>query len=73
VLAAIDALLERAGSDKTKILMAQIYLSDIRDFPAMNAVWTPGLPRATATACHRPGAARQARLAGGDRGDRAAV
>ena len=39
VLAAIDALLARAGSDKTKILMAQIYLSDIRDFPAMNAVW----------------------------------
>ena len=56
VLAAIDALLERAGSDKTKILMAQIYLSDVRDFAAMNAVWdswvvaghTP--PRATVQA-----------------------
>ena len=56
VLSAIDALLERAGSDKTKILMAQIYLSDISDFAAMNAVWdtwvvaghTP--PRATVQA-----------------------
>jgi enamine deaminase RidA (YjgF/YER057c/UK114 family) len=56
VLSAIDALLARAGSDKTKILMAQIYLSDVRDFAAMNAVWdewvvaghTP--PRATVQA-----------------------
>lgn len=56
VLAAIDALLARAGSDKTKILMAQIYLSDIRDFPAMNAVWDSWVaqghcpPRATVQA-----------------------
>jgi enamine deaminase RidA (YjgF/YER057c/UK114 family) len=56
VLEAIDALLARAGSDKTKILMAQIYLADIADFAAMNAVWdgwvvphhTP--PRATVQA-----------------------
>ncbi|HEV8690400.1 MAG TPA: RidA family protein [Ideonella sp.] len=39
VLAAIDALLAKAGSDKTKILRAQIYLADIADFPGMNAVW----------------------------------
>ncbi|MCB1599097.1 MAG: RidA family protein [Lysobacterales bacterium] len=56
VLAAIDALLERAGSDKTKILMAQIFLADLADFPGMNAVWdawvTPGHtpPRATVQA-----------------------
>lgn len=39
VLAAIDALLERAGSDKTKILRAQIFLADVADFDGMNAVW----------------------------------
>jgi enamine deaminase RidA (YjgF/YER057c/UK114 family) len=39
VLSAIDALLARAGSDKRHILMAQIFLSDLADFPAMNEVW----------------------------------
>ena len=56
VLDAIDALLVRAGSDKSRILRAQIFLADITDFPAMNAVWdgwvvaghTP--PRATVQA-----------------------
>lgn len=56
VLDAIDALLARAGSDKTKILRAQIFLADLADFPAMNLVWeswvtaghTP--PRATVQA-----------------------
>ncbi|MGE4073337.1 MAG: RidA family protein [Lysobacterales bacterium] len=56
VLAAIDGLLERAGSDKTKILMAQIFLADLADFPGMNAEWdawvAPGHtpPRATVQA-----------------------
>lgn len=56
VLAAIDALLERAGTDKSKVLMAQIFLADLADFPAMNAVWdawvVPGRtpPRATVQA-----------------------
>ena len=56
VLAAIDALLARAGSNKTKILMAQIYLADIADFAGMNAAWdawvAPGHtpPRATVQA-----------------------
>jgi enamine deaminase RidA (YjgF/YER057c/UK114 family) len=56
VLAAIDALLARAGSDKSKILRAQIFLADLADFTAMNTVWeawvvaghTP--PRATVQA-----------------------
>ncbi len=39
VLAQIDALLAEAGSDKTKILSATIYLPDMGDFGAMNAVW----------------------------------
>lgn len=56
VLAMIDALLARAGSDKTKILRAQIFLADLADFPGMNAVWdgwvVPGHtpPRATVQA-----------------------
>lgn len=39
VLAAIDALLEQAGSDKSKILRAQIYMTDLAEFPRMNQVW----------------------------------
>jgi enamine deaminase RidA (YjgF/YER057c/UK114 family) len=62
VLAAIDALLARAGSDKTRILRAQIFLADIADFAAMNSAWdawvAPGHapPRATVQAAlARPG------------------
>lgn len=44
VLAAIDALLARAGSDKTKILMAQIFLADLADFAGMNEVWDAWVP-----------------------------
>ena len=56
VLAAIDALLARAGSDKSRILMAQIYLADLADFAGMNEAWdawvAPGNapPRATVQA-----------------------
>lgn len=39
VLAEIDALLAEAGSSKSKILSATIWLADIADFGAMNAVW----------------------------------
>jgi len=53
VLAKIDALLQEAGSDKTKILSATVYLPDIADFAAMNAVWeqwvVPGHTPARAT------------------------
>lgn len=56
VLGAIDALLARVGSDKSRILMTQIFLADLADFAGMNAVWdawvvlgqTP--PRATVQA-----------------------
>jgi enamine deaminase RidA (YjgF/YER057c/UK114 family) len=44
VLAAIDRLLAEAGSDKTRILQAQIFLSEIADFAAMNAVWDAWVP-----------------------------
>lgn len=52
-LAEIDALLARAGTDKTRILTATIYLADIGDFAAMNAAWdawvVPGQTPARAT------------------------
>jgi enamine deaminase RidA (YjgF/YER057c/UK114 family) len=56
VLAAIDALLAKAGTDKSKILMTQIFLKDLNDFSGMNRVWdawvVPGHtpPRATVQA-----------------------
>ena len=56
VLGAIDALLARAGTDKSKILMAQIFIADLAEFPRMNEVWdswvVPGHtpPRATVQA-----------------------
>ena len=53
VLAEIDRLLHLAGSDKSRILYAQIWLADIADFTAMNAVWdawvAPGNSPARAT------------------------
>ena len=53
VLAAIDAALETHGTDKTRMLQAQIWLKDIRDRDAMNQVWSAWLPEggAPARAC----------------------
>lgn len=39
VLQKIDALLAAAGTDKSRLLSATVYLSDIRHFDDMNAVW----------------------------------
>jgi enamine deaminase RidA (YjgF/YER057c/UK114 family) len=56
VLAAIDRLLGEVGTDRARILRAQIFLADLGDFAAMNAVWddwvAPGdaPPRATVQA-----------------------
>ncbi len=44
VLGHIDRLLAEAGSDKRKILSATIYLPDLADFAAMNAVWEHWVP-----------------------------
>ena len=44
VLAQIDKLLAEAGSDKSKILTATIYLPDMDDFPALNAAWEAWIP-----------------------------
>ena len=39
VLDKIDALLKEAGSDKSKILTAQVWLASIGNFAQMNTVW----------------------------------
>lgn len=57
ILAQIDALLAEAGSDKTRLLSATIYLVDLADYSAMNSVWDAWLPAsgapARATVCAR--------------------
>jgi enamine deaminase RidA (YjgF/YER057c/UK114 family) len=59
ILATIDRLLAECGSDKTKILSAQIFLADIAEFAEMNAVWDAWVP-----AGHTPARATvEARLA----------
>ena len=44
-LAEIDSLLAEAGSSKSKILSATIWLADIADFEAMNSVWDAWVDR----------------------------
>jgi enamine deaminase RidA (YjgF/YER057c/UK114 family) len=39
ILGQIDKLLAEAGTDKTKIMMATIYLADIKTFSEMNSAW----------------------------------
>ena len=38
-LASVERLLAEAGSDKSRILQATIWLADMADFAEMNAVW----------------------------------
>ena len=53
VLAKIDKLLAQAGTDKTKLLSAQIFITDMADFAGMNVAWekwiVPGQTPARAT------------------------
>jgi enamine deaminase RidA (YjgF/YER057c/UK114 family) len=39
VLSIIDNHLAKAGSDKSKLLTATIYITDMKNFAEMNAVW----------------------------------
>lgn len=60
VLAIIDRLLAEAGTDKSKIMSATIYLPSMSDFAAMNAAWDGWVPKG-----HTPARATvQASLAG---------
>ena len=49
----VDALLTEAGSDRTRILQAVIWVADMADFAEMNAVWDAWVPEghAPARAC----------------------
>jgi len=53
ILGHIARLLHEAGSEKSKLISVQIFLPDMADFPAMNAVWDtwviPGHTPARAT------------------------
>ena len=61
-LSRVDALLKEAGSDRAHILQAIVWLADMADFAAMNAVWDAWVPEghAPARAC---GEAKLARAA----------
>jgi enamine deaminase RidA (YjgF/YER057c/UK114 family) len=52
-LARVDALLAEAGASRETILQAVIWLADMADFEAMNAVWDAWVPEghAPARAC----------------------
>jgi len=45
ILATIDDYLTQVGSDKTKILSANIWLADIGTFAEMNTVWDAWVPQ----------------------------
>jgi enamine deaminase RidA (YjgF/YER057c/UK114 family) len=53
ILAQIDGFLAKAGTDKSKLLTANIWITDMKNFAAMNAVWdawvSPGNTPARAT------------------------
>lgn len=44
----VDALLEQAGSDKSRILSALIHIKSMDEFAAMNAVWDDRVPAGAA-------------------------
>lgn len=60
----VEELLLEAGSDKQHMLSATIYLKDMQDFQAMNAVWDAWVPEgyAPARACVTADMAREALL-----------
>ncbi len=62
VLAQIDARLAEVGSDNTRLLRVQIYLTHISDIAAMNEVWDAWVPAGHAP----PRATVEARLANPD-------
>ncbi len=50
MLAKVDELIESVGSSRDKLLTATIYLKDMADFAAMNAVWDVWVPEGSAPA-----------------------
>lgn len=45
ILSKIEKLLAQAGSDKTRILSANIWLAESRTFNEMNSVWDAWVPQ----------------------------
>lgn len=62
VLATIDTLLAQAGSDKSRILMAQIFVANMKEFDGMNKAWDAWVADGNAP----PRATVEARLANAD-------
>lgn len=62
VLATIDKLLAEAGTDKTRILMAQIFVANMKEFDGMNKAWDAWVADGNAP----PRATIEARLANPD-------
>lgn len=62
VLATIDRLLATAGTDKSRILMAQIFLTNMKEFDGMNKAWDAWVAHGNAP----PRATVEARLANPD-------
>jgi enamine deaminase RidA (YjgF/YER057c/UK114 family) len=50
VLEGIDEVLKRAGTDKSKLLWATVWLTDISKFDEMNKVWDAWVPAGSAPA-----------------------
>ena len=50
ILAAIDALLAKAGTDKSKLVQPTIWLQDIRTVDEMNKIWDAWVPSGCAPA-----------------------
>ena len=50
VLGKIDALLAKAGTNKTRILHVEMWLDDVRFFDEVNAVWDGGVAKEHAPA-----------------------
>ena len=48
VLASVEQLLAKAGSDKSRLLQVSLYLREMADYEAMNAVWDEWVPEGAA-------------------------
>ena len=48
VLASVEQLLEKAGSNKSRLLQVSLYLREMADYEAMNAAWDEWVPEGTA-------------------------
>lgn len=61
MLAKVDALLLEAGSDRSHMLSATLYIKTMQDFAGMNEVWDAWVPEghAPARACVEASMARE--------------